>query len=124
MWTATLFVCMVLFVVFQLIPVAASVDSNLYARITPETVVALGYLSNFFMLFSYIALVFLSKSRAWGLGNATQTTYSNIEYGAPANIFPQQQHAHNGQPVQEYYYEQKPGAPELVHKDGHNMTVR
>lgn len=111
---------MLLWTIFQIIPFAASINDP--SNIQPVTYIAIQYLNDFFLLFSYISLIFLSKSRSWEHAHAPQTAYNSTGYGAPAFVSavkPQhQQYAYNGgqqyvQPVQpgqpnQYYYPQQP----------------
>ena len=116
-WTVGLYVSMILSVVFALIPHAANLDDS--SNISPVTYTAIAYLNNFFQLFAYIALIFLSKSRSWEHANA-HTAYNNPGY-VPVQPA-QQQYASNGQPIQQYYYPQQPshnGAPGPVGGTGY-----
>jgi hypothetical protein len=119
-WTVALFFCMLLWIIFQIIPFAASINDT--SNIQPVTYIAIQYLNDFFLLFSYISLIFLSKSKSWEHAYAPQTAYNNTGYDAPAFVSAakpqQQQYAYNGgqqyvQPVQpgqpnQYYYPQQP----------------
>jgi hypothetical protein len=87
-----------------------------------DTDLAFSYLINIFQTLSYIAVLFLAKSHAWGdpagaapmhatAGNGM--VYQPVPYGgapvygAPGAV-PQQQYAYGGQPGQQYYYHDQP----------------
>jgi hypothetical protein len=89
-------------------------------HISIDTDMAFAYLINTFQTLSYIAVLFLAKSHAWGspagaapmhptAGNSM--AYQPVPYGAgvaPGYGAPQQQYAYNGQPGQQYYYQEQP----------------
>ncbi|KAF1973419.1 hypothetical protein BU23DRAFT_138393 [Bimuria novae-zelandiae CBS 107.79] len=137
-WTVALFLSMLLWVIFQLIPYAATLDPINSSNITENTWVAISYLNSIFQLFSYIFLIFLSTSRAWEHANAVQTAYNNTASGMPVYAPVQQQYAYNGQtaqqqytysgqPAQQYYYQQQPvynSVPAPVQANGHMVQVK
>lgn len=130
-WTAALFFSMLFWVIFQIIPFAAGVANA--SNIQPVTYIAIQYLNDFFLLFSYISLIFLSKSKSWEHAHASQAAYNNTGYDAPAFApvaKPQeQQYAYNGghQYVQpshqnQYYHPQQAvhnGVAAPVNGNGH-----
>ena len=92
---------------------AATLPSST-TNLSLEAEVAIAYIVGFFQVFSYIAIMFLAKSNVWN--NAPVHDPSQLAYGPPGGPYggavppppQQQQYAYNGQPGQQYYYQEQP----------------
>lgn len=117
---------MLLWVIFQLVPIIGDLQDEYLGR---DTATAMYWLNGFFQIFSYVAIVSLCKLNFWK-ESTVQTAYTTTGYGQPAYAPaqpPQQQYAYNGQPTQQYQYQQQTaynGVPPPVNGNGHMMQFK
>ncbi|KAF2445490.1 hypothetical protein P171DRAFT_520267 [Karstenula rhodostoma CBS 690.94] len=105
--TTALTLCMLLWVIFQLVPTIGDLP---YKYLSRDINTAMYWLNGFFQIFSYVAIIRLFKLNFWKEG-AAQTAYNNAEYGQTAYAplqQSQQQYAYDGRPSQSYEYQQQP----------------
>ncbi|KAL5374421.1 hypothetical protein DPSP01_011950 [Paraphaeosphaeria sporulosa] len=124
--TIALILCMLLWVIFQLVTIVEDLQDR-YLDVDTNT--AMYYLDGFFQIFSYVAIVSLCKLNFWKDG-AAQTAYNTTGYGQPAFAPmqpPQQQYAYNGQPNQPYQYQQQSvhhNVSGFANGNGHMVSVK
>jgi len=119
LWTFITSFCLLLYSIFTLILPASLLESyKSYSRpsITLETRIALFYLSSFFQVFTYIAIICLGRLNAWDTAEAevrNSNIYNNggyatqqVQYAPMPQPHQQQQYSYQGQPGQQYYYPQ------------------
>jgi hypothetical protein len=107
---------MLLWVIFQLVPVIINLQ-DLYLSSNMD--ITLSYLAGFFQIFTFLAIVSLCKLSFWK-ESEVQTAYNSTTYGQP-------EYAPMHPPQQQNYYQQQPvysSVPAPVKGNGHMVQVQ